>query len=77
MPKKRFNEKTCPIQKTRVPNALTQKMMESLRAARDADPHWEKAIEQYAAAEAALNPKDDPAEGTVVITKIIPPKRNP
>lgn len=77
MPKKKFNQKTQPIQKTCVPNPLMQRTLEKLQAAQQADPDWEKAIEKYAAAEAALNPKDDPAEGQIVVSKIIPPKRNP
>lgn len=75
MPKKNFNHKTQPIQKTRVPNPLMEQMLANLKSAQAADPNWEKAIEASVKAEAALNPKDDPAEGTVVITKIIPPKK--
>lgn len=75
MPKKKFNQKTQPIQKTRVPNPLIQRTLEKLKAAQQADPNWEKAIQDLVAAEAALNPKDDPAEGQIVVSKIIPPKK--
>ena len=77
MPKKNFNPKAEPIQKTRVPNPLMQSIMEKLNAVRDADPQWENAIARTAKAEADLNPADDPAEGQIVAAKIIPPKRNP
>lgn len=75
MPKKKFNQKTQPIQKTRVPNPMMQRVMEKLQAAQQADSNWEKAIEKYVSAEAAISPKDDPAEGQIVVSKIIPPKK--
>src|SRR5690606_39005581 len=53
MPKKKFNQKTQPIQKTRVPNPLMQRTLEKLKAAQQADPEWEKAIQDFVAAEAA------------------------
>ncbi|MDP2205286.1 MAG: hypothetical protein Q8K65_03165 [Alphaproteobacteria bacterium] len=64
MSKKDFNE-----------NGITPDLLERLKAARAADPNWEKAIKACAKAEAALNPKDDPAEGKVVIRTGVP-KRN-
>lgn len=77
MPKKKFNHKAEPIQKTRVPNPLMQQVMQNLKALQEADPNWDNAIARIAEAEAELNPKDDPAEGRIVTAKIIPPKRNP
>lgn len=77
MPKKNFNPKADPIQKTRVPNPLMDGVMQKLQALQEADPQWENAIARTAKAEADLNPADDPAEGQIVTAKIIPPKRNP
>ena len=79
MPKKKFNHKAkaAPIQKTRVPNPLMEQVLQNLKAIQEADPHWEKSIAEWAKAEAAIDPKDDPAEGQIVTAKIIPPKRNP
>ena len=61
MSKKDFNDTSFPPD-----------MAERLKAARAADPNWEKAIKRVAEAEAALNPKDDPAEGKIVIRKDVP-----
>ena len=75
MPKKNFNPKADPIQKTRVPNPLMDGVMQKLQALQEADPQWENAIVRTAKAEADLNPADDPAEGQIVTAKIIPPKK--
>lgn len=67
MSKKDFNKDAAP---------LTQDDLDRLKAAREADPNWEKALKRVAEAEAALSPKDDPAEGKIVIRKDVPkPKR--
>jgi|GEM_PF-3373264 hypothetical protein len=75
MPKKRFNPKAEPIQKTRVPDPLMQQVMQRLKEMQGADSAWDQPIARNAQAEAELNPKDDPAEGRAVTAKIIPPKK--
>lgn len=64
MSKKDFNDTSFP-----------RDMAERLKAAREADPHWKKAIKRLTEAEAALAPKDDPAEGKIVIRKDVPKRR--
>jgi hypothetical protein len=61
MSKKDFNDTSFP------PN-----MAERLKAAREADPNWEKAIKRVVEAEATLSPSDDPAEGKIIATKPAP-----
>jgi len=56
-------------------NPITQDDLDRLQAARAADPNREKAIERVVEAEATLSPKDDPAEGKIIIRKGVP-KRN-
>ncbi|MFN7113571.1 MAG: hypothetical protein ACK4PK_04350 [Alphaproteobacteria bacterium] len=53
-------------------NPITQDDLDRLKAARAADPNWEKAIARAVEAEAALSPKDDPAEGKIIISKSVP-----
>jgi len=75
MPKKNFNPKAEPIQKTRVPNPLMEQVLQNLKALQESDHDWDNAIARTAKAEADLNPADDPAEGQIVTAKIIPPKK--
>jgi hypothetical protein len=66
MSKKGFNKGAAPI---------TQDCLDRLEAARAADPNWEKAIKRLVEAEAAINPKDDPAEGKIVTRKDVPKRK--
>ena len=48
-----------------------EEMLKRLKKYREQDPNFEKAIKAFAEAEAKIDPKDDPAEGKVVIGKLI------
>ena len=61
IPKKQFNDEA---------------LQKRLKAARDADPNWEKAIADFVDAEAKYG-KDDPAEGKpYTVSKFTRPKRS-
>ncbi len=54
----------------------TEAALERLKAARAADPNWEKAIAEVVDAE-AKHGKDDPCEGTpFIVTRFTRPKRS-
>lgn len=45
---------------------LDDDVLKRLEEARKNDPEWEKAIGDWAAAEAAVSERDDPAQGVIV-----------